>query len=144
MSLALAILLCVATGYLGVSSVWPYLRRGSDLLLKMSLSVGFGIGIFSVVFFLARVFNVEHVIAIDLLLLALLATTFFVRRTRAGIVHEAGCATEDFDLPRWLHHLLVASFVISLCAALYSAILRTIAHPHGDGWDAFAIWNLHS
>src|SRR5579863_4621635 len=103
MPLALAILLCATTGYLGISSVCPYLRRGSDLSLKMSLSVGFGIGIFSVMFFLARVFNVEHMMAIDLLMLALLAATFFIRRTRAGIIQEHRCATEDFDLPRWLH-----------------------------------------
>jgi hypothetical protein len=23
-------------------------------------------------------------------------------------------------------------------------VLRAIAHPHGDGWDAYAIWNLHA
>jgi hypothetical protein len=38
----------------------------------------------------------------------------------------------------------MASLAISILAALYATVLRVLAHPHGDGWDAFAIWNLHA
>jgi len=55
-----------------------------------------------------------------------------------------GPAKEDLDLPHWLRRLLMPAFTIAVCVALYSVALRTIAHPHGDGWDAFAIWNLHA
>jgi 4-amino-4-deoxy-L-arabinose transferase-like glycosyltransferase len=50
----------------------------------------------------------------------------------------------DVKLSNWLHRLLMASFAISTLAALYATVLRALAHPHGDGWDAFAIWNLHA
>jgi len=144
MSVASAIALCLGSGYLLVGSAWPSSESRSDLLLRLSLSVGFGVGIFSVVFFLARVFDIDRFIAIDMLIVALLAAMFFLRRSRARIVRAPKPVSEDFELPRWLHRLLMASFAISVCAALYSTALRIIDHPHGDGWDAFAIWDLHA
>lgn len=145
MALALAALVCLASGFVLVCLGWS--RRvplASDLLLKASLSVGYGLGIFSVIFFLSRVFNVTNLIAVDLLVFACLLICFFLLRTHATTVNTLSLSKEERAGPTWFHRLLTAAFAIALCAALYSAIVRTLAHRHGDGWDAFAIWNLHA
>jgi hypothetical protein len=145
MALALPALLCLACGLALVSPGWTRQSpRASDLLLRASLSIGFGVGIFSIIFFLARVSGVANVLALDLAVFAFLLATFFFLRTRDKTTVTSSLARETFGGPMWLHCLLTAAFVIALCAAVYSAILRTLAHPHGDGWDAFAIWNLHA
>ena len=143
--LALAVISCLASGYVIVALGWPRsLSASSDLLLRLSLSVGFGLGTFSVIFFLSRVLGVGHLIAIDASILTLLVTTFFLRGGQDHARDTSTYSEEGVQLPRWLHRVVTASFVIALCAALYSAVLRAIAHPHGEGWDAFAIWNLHA
>jgi hypothetical protein len=145
MALALPALLCLASGLALVSAGWS--RRSplaSDLTLRASLAVGYGLGIFSVVFFLARAFAVSNLIAVDVATLSLLLVVFFLLRnhaTRSGRFREPA---EAFDLPGWLQRILIFAFALSLCAALYAAVMRTLAHPHGDGWDAFSIWNLHA
>ena len=55
-------------------------------------------------------------------------------------------ASDTFDIsaPEWLSRVLTASFAIAAMAAIYYAVLRVRVHPHGEGWDAFAIWNLHA
>src|SRR5215831_4143424 len=52
--------------------------------------------------------------------------------------------TPEIKPPKWLARVSTASFAIALIAALHRATLRVVAHPHGEGWDAFAIWNLHA
>ena len=145
MALALPALLCLASGLALVSAGWS--RRGllaSDLTLRASLAVGYGLGLFSVVFFLSRAFAVTNLIAVDVATFSLLLVVFFLLRsptTRSGAFRKPA---EALDLPRWLQRILTFAFVLSLCAALYAAIMRVLAHPHGDGWDAFSIWNLHA
>ncbi len=162
MALVLPALVCLASGFLLVCRGWS--RKAplaSDLLLRVSLSVGYGLGVFSVIFFLARVCNVGNLMLADLLVLGLLTaavvlaarasraapglTGFPFGRLRAGSRLCSGLAeTRSHTSPAWLHRVLTGAFVIALCAALYSALLRLRAYPHGDGWDAFAIWNLHA
>ena len=145
MLLALVVISCLASGYLIVALGWSQRPLFStDLRLRLSLSVGFGLGTFSVIFFLARVFGVGHLIVTDVSILVLLVTVFFALRPRAIPPGTSTSPEVTAQLPRWLHRLLTAAFAMALCAALYSAILRAIAHPHGEGWDAFAIWNLHA
>ena len=144
MALALPALLCLASGVALVSAGWS--RRGplaSDLMLRASLAVGYGLGIFSVVFFLSRAFAVTNLIAVDVATLSLLLVVYFLLRNHAtpGAFREPA---EALDLPGWLQRILSFAFAVSLCAALYAAVMRMIAHPHGDGWDAFSIWNLHA
>jgi len=144
MALILPVLLCLGCGLALVTLRWTRQSpRTSDLLLRASLSIGFGLGIFSVIFFLARVSGVANVLALDLTVLGLLLATFLLR-TRATPPVTTSLERETFGGPMWLHRLLTAAFVIALCAAVYSTVLRSLAHPHGDGWDAFAIWNLHA
>lgn len=105
----------------------------------MSLSIGFGLGIFSTVFFVWRAVGVGSLATLDLVIFVLLLGGFPLFRARA-----TPTAKQEVDGPPWLHRILTAAFLIALCAALYSDILRMLVHPHGDGWDSFAIWNLHA
>ncbi len=142
MAIVLPVLLCLGCGLSLVSLGYTrHSQATANLLLCTSLSFGFGLGIFSIIFFFARVFGITNVVALDLTVFAILLASFFFLRSR---VKTTVTAPETFDGPNWLHRLLTASFVIALCAAVYAAILRTLAHPRGDGWDAFAIWNLHA
>ena len=144
MPAALLALLCAASGVVLVLSLWPYesaLRV--NLLLKGSLSLGLGLGLFSVIFMLSRASRGKNLLAIDLAVFALLLAGYLYRSSRTAVVTTIPLSNEKMA-PDWLGLVLRAAFAIAVLAALYSAILRTIAHPHGDGWDAFAIWNLHA
>lgn len=183
--LLLAFALCAAIGYLAITSLWPDKNSTfSTLMIRISLAPGFGLGIFSAVFWLMRLFGDAHVVAVDISLLVLLGVTYSVRRSRAlkeamyslssrgkmncpGVSgnssqsRDLACAPQslnqnvrtvlndasdifDINAPRWLSRVMTASFGIAAIAAVYYATLRVIAHPHGEGWDAFAIWNLHA
>jgi hypothetical protein len=145
MALALPALLCLASGLALVSAGWSW--RGSfasDLTLRASLAIGYGLGICSVVFFLARAFGVSNFVVVDVATLSLLLAVFFLLRNHATRPGTFRKPAEALDLPRWLQRVLAVAFIVSLCAALYAAVMRTLGHPHGDGWDAFSIWNLHA
>src|SRR5579864_9243751 len=110
MALVLPVLLSLGCGLALVSLGWTRQSpRASDLLLRASLSIGFGLGIFSIIFFLARVSGVANVLALDLAVFAFLIGTFFFLRTRAKTTVTT--APEPFDGPDWLHRLLTAAFV---------------------------------
>jgi len=145
MAIALPALLCLASGFLLISLGWP--RRSPnvpDHLFQLSLSVGYGLGIYSIVFFLLRLLGGTQLVLVDLGVFAFLLVTFYLFRNRRTIVNVPPVAETMRDRPAWLPRVLTASFAVALCAALYSAVMRTLAYPHGDGWDAFSIWNLHA
>lgn len=187
MALGLAAILCLACGFALVSLCWPRGPFGPtsrksgekwgtpDLLLKASLTLPFGLGVFSVVFFLAQIAGISKFLAVDLVTLAGLLAGLMLRRNLArsgrftfgtqGLRPSASAtpngAAEGVPFsnpslsphsetkkisspPAWLERVVTAGFAVSVCAALYSAVLRMLAHPHGNGWDAFAIWNLHA
>jgi hypothetical protein len=112
------------------------------MLMHVSLSAGFGLGIFSVTFFLARVCSITNLLRLDLSVFGILLAACVTLRTRPATTFPP--SQPDLVLPPWLSRVLFGAFPIALCAALYSAVMRILAHPHGDGWDAFAIWNLHA
>ncbi len=144
MPLAFPLLLCMLSGFALVSLGWSRCSPlSSDLLLRASLSMGYGLGIFSVVFFLARAGGVTNLVVIDLAVSAILLVSLFLLRTR-GVPVTAAPTEQEFDGPQWLYRILTGAFAIALCSALYSSIMRALARPHGDGWDAFSIWNLHA
>src|ERR1700751_397915 len=145
MNIALAFGLCFAAGYLAVSSAWTQEKSNkAEWLMKMFLSAGFGIGIFSVTFFVDRLLGIVHILATDLGLTALLLVVYLLARARRTSGNSIRREFLGIELPSWLHRLLMASFIVSVLAALYASVLRALVHPHGDGWDAFAIWNLHA
>ena len=137
-------LLCAASGALVVVLLW---RRdsalGVNLILKGSLSLGLGVGLFSVIFLVSGALGGNSLLAVDFAVFVLLLAVYLFTRNRIPVVTTIPLPNQTTD-PGWLILVLRAAFAIALLAALYSAILRIIAHPHGDGWDAFAIWNLHA
>jgi hypothetical protein len=145
MQLALAALLCLASGFALVRLGWS--RKGplaTDLLLRGSLAVGYGIGIFSVVYFLALLSGVRNLLLVDVVVLGLLRVVLFARRGRGTPARTAEFSREESHGPVWLRRTLTLAFLVALVAAVYSAVMRALAYPQGDGWDAFAIWNLHA
>ena len=142
MPILIGIGLCFASGYLLIASRWPQFRPArSDWLVKLSLASGFGLGIFSVVFFFMRILDATHLFTVDFLVTAVLAGICFLRRSRRRV---AFFAIADLETPDWMRRLVRVCFAFSTMAASYALIMRALAHPHGDGWDAFAIWNLHA
>ena len=144
MALALPAVLCLVSGFLLVRLSWSRLALiASELMLQMSLSVGFGLGVFSVTYFIARVAGIANLLLIDVGALAFLLVAYILLRSRR--THAAAVFSIENPIePSWLRRSVTITFVLTLCAGLYAAIMRTLAHPHGDGWDAFAIWNLHA
>lgn len=141
----LAFAICLATGYLLISAAWQLQKTTlPELTLRLSLSAGFGLGIFSAIFFLSRLVGANHLVAIDGSCLALLLAVYSLRRIRSSSVLAPAPANGDFPAPRWLRVILTASLVIAIFGALYNSALRVFAHPNGEGWDAFSIWNLHA
>jgi Dolichyl-phosphate-mannose-protein mannosyltransferase len=149
MPLALAIALCVASGYLIVSLTWPTDNASSDRLLRLSLSIGFGLGLFSATLFAARALNLEqlnlqHILTIDISCFALLFGSYFLRRRYRKAIDSPRPPNRELEFARGLYPFLITAVIATLAAALYSSVKLTVAHPHGEGWDAFSIWNLHA
>lgn len=143
---ALLALFCVASGLLLVLLAWPRESASKlNLLLQGSLSMGLGLGLFSIIYMLSGVATRKRLLAIDFAVFALALAAYLRKRNRdpSDVIADASFTNEKAD-PGWLLLVLRAAFAVAVLAALYSAVLRTITHPHGDGWDAFAIWNLHA
>jgi hypothetical protein len=150
MALWLAVGLCVGSGFALVTLWWS--RRGSfaeDILLRVFLSAGFGLGIFSVVYLFARIFFAEilatrNLLLADVIMFAVLAAAAVVRSRFRLVKFGFPALTDDDGWPAWLERTLRAALVIVFLIAAYAAVMHMLVFPHGDGWDAFAIWNLHA
>lgn len=146
MKVALPAVLCLAYGFALVRLCLP--RRmplAGRLLLEVSLSVGCGLGIFSVIFFIERVVGVNKLTLADIGILAALLAGLSIKLFRQAKGEQSPLKpwTEERQEPVRLRIVAIAGFAIVLCAAVYSAVARVLAYPHG-GWDAFAIWNLRA
>ena len=145
MNIPLALGLSFLSGYVVVSAAWPHQESArSELLMKLFMSIGFGFGIFSLAFFIERLLGIVHILAVDLCVTGSLLGVYLLARARRKSSNSIASRVPDLKLPNWLHRLLMASLAISILAAFYATVLRAITHPRGDGWDAFAIWNLHA
>jgi len=100
--------------------------------------------VFSVVFFLFRAFGGAHLIATDVGVLALLLTLLWIRIRRESPDPAQVSPDVSPHWPKWFRRVVSGAFGLALAAAAHSAIRQTLWHPHGNGWDAFAIWNLHA
>jgi hypothetical protein len=158
MAFTLGIMVCLASGFALVSLFSSRTVTAlCSILFKLTLSVGFGLGMFSVIFFLGRVSSSEKMtcnveplgpkrlglIAFDGVVLAFLIAAVSLRRKRSA-APTFPLFPSDENWPRWFRRVLVAATYIALCGAMYAAIMQARAHPQGGGWDAFAIWNLHA
>ncbi len=142
MAPVIAIVLCFASGYLLIALFLPRFAA-SDLLLRLSLAAGVGLGVFSAEHMARLAVGISHPWVIDLLVFAFLLSAYLLIRpgnTAAAIL------TTHPEEPLSTHNdrIVAAAFAMALCAAIYAAITRSLVHPHGDGWDAFSIWNLHA
>jgi len=142
MWLILAVILCALLGYLLIEPTWNGETGGLQALFYSCLAVCFGLGAFSVTFLIARALHVTHIFKADLFAVTLLAALRLA--TRRHRPKPVPARTPNSELPGHLRRLLIAAFAISICVAAYALLARAIVHPHGDGWDAFAIWNLHA
>lgn len=142
MWLAVAVILCALLGYLVVAPSWNGATGGLAVLFDSCLGLCFGIGTFSVTFLIASALNATHIFKADLFVITLLAAIRLVARRRRG--QRLLAQASDSDLPSPLRLPLISAFGFSICVAAYALAARAIAHPHGNGWDAFAIWNLHA
>ena len=139
MAIALAGILCFVTGFLIVALGLAALRSRSTLLLRISLAAGFGLAVFSIIYFLARWSGFLHLWAVDSAVCAILLIALMsLRKYRASAAPDL--EAQHQATPR----CLLIAFGVALLAALYSGILRALARPYGSGWDSFAIWNLHA
>lgn len=140
MAIASSSILCLAIGYLiTLLCLGDGKGRTSHLLLRFCLGIGWGLGLFSIIYFLARVSGVMALWRIELALCALLVAGYLTaRRPRRSLPPE---------VPHQLNAappLLNAAFLLALAAAVYAAVARALQRPYGSGWDSFAIWNLHA
>jgi len=142
MALTLAVLLCFASGYFIAALGWPRRPCPSDFAVLDSLAAGCGLGLFSFVYVLSRAIGNAHLIATDFAAVGLLLVAFLLIRSRQPA--QLSKPTENWQLSDVTRRMLTAVFLFALAAALYAAITRVIVHPHGEGWDAFSIWNLHA
>ena len=138
----LAALQCFGLGLAIVSTGWTRAASPAEKMLKFFLSAGYGLGAFSILYLVLRVVGGASLLSMDVVALALFLVAWLLtgRLLPAATVSPAA----DDDSPGWLRGSITAGFAAGLCAALYSAVRRTIAYPNGEGWDAFAIWNLHA
>ena len=83
MVLAFATALCFVSGFFVVSAASPKRASRLRLPLRLSLSAGFGLGIFSVVFFVERCFRTKHLLAIDVATTLSLFVLYAWRRKKA-------------------------------------------------------------
>ncbi len=142
MALALAVLLCLASGYLIAAIGWPRRPSPADFPVLASLAAGCGLGLFSFAYVLSRAAGNTHLIATDLALVGLLLIAFLlIHRPEPAQISELA---SDWQANFAARRILTAVSLFALAVAFYAAITRAIVHPHGEGWDAFSIWNLHA
>lgn len=142
MHIALGIFVCGGMGFCIVLAGCRIQSKPAVMLLQVSLAAGFGLGAFSVLFVLSRLLGVEDFAIADLIALALVVGCWMLVRRRTGITPIPIAA--ERRVPRWLRIVLGLGFALALSAAMYCAMRRAISLPNGEGWDAFAIWNLHA
>jgi hypothetical protein len=138
-------ILCAATGFVLISLAWPQgsaLR--SDLPLKLSLSTGCGLGLFSFLYFLSRLFSVpaKTLAAMEVVIFLLLAVLLWTRSRKA--YHRSFLPNPAPTSAGFLGQMLAGGFSLTLMGALYRCPKELATNPQGTGWDAFAIWNLHA
>ncbi|HKX00629.1 MAG TPA: hypothetical protein VJN43_23010 [Bryobacteraceae bacterium] len=135
-----ALALSIAIGYfLAVLFLPKYSQRWADVLLKVSLGAGLGVGVSSSLYFLVwLIIGPSTVIYLvcELLTLAIAIAACRFRRERSLV-----------DIPHakpagWTW-LLLPAFLVTLALAVSLFVATSTASPYGE-WDAWSIWNLRA
>lgn len=138
-----SVLVPIALGFLFLCAFWP--ADGavlSDLPLKCFLSVGFGFGISSCIFFLRLLLTgrwVPGFVVCQLAVLAGLCALAFYRTRRNGLLVQSGEPSRGKGAP-WL---LRCVFAVALFCAVTRFLALSFQEPNGQ-FDAFGHWNLEA
>src|SRR5579884_3719305 len=141
-----AVVLCVAIGLSLALIMLPRDGEPTDhWLLASSLAIPCGLGLFSIVYFLWAVTSQSKtaLISVDLALALILAgfVDWQFRGARALVWNSSRGSRAAGS---WISKSLAVGFVMALAPAFYACLRWSTAEPHGGGWDAIAIWNLHA
>jgi 4-amino-4-deoxy-L-arabinose transferase-like glycosyltransferase len=140
----LSIIIPLALGFALVCILWPGTRPvRSSLLLKLSLSVGPGFGLFSCLYFLqlslfgpSRKRLAAGALALFIVLLA--GLSYRVLRLKGSPAGEP----RPEPMPKSkLHKAILIVFFIALVSAVLTFIFMSLKRPHGE-WDAWAVFNM--
>ncbi len=144
--LSCAVLLPVVAGFVFVSLFWPRGTSFRDLLLvKCSLGVGLGFGVFSCFFFIWLLLfgpSSKALLATQALLVAC-AGAILIYRTRTPKDSSALDLFRADSSNSKLRWILLGVFALMMTVAIGNLAILAIKKPHGD-WDAWAIWNLRA
>lgn len=144
MRLLLAVFLCLMIGWEIVALAWPAQRSLRHHALSASLSIGCGVGVFSLIYFCLvwAALSDGMLFGIDSFVALLLGALLFRRRHSSAPdqVHTVIRLLASTRV-RWV---LPGVLLFAFLAGLYGLVQRLMADPNGGGWDAFAIWNLHA
>lgn len=142
----LAVVLCLATGLSLVEFLWPaQLTAIEGRVLKYSLAAPCGLAVFSIVYFLWVITTQSRTVLVTFdLAIPLVVFTLLRRRSQNQTRLLWAMQTNPRQSAMWVSKSLGTGFVLAAAAALYSCIRWATTEPHGGGWDAVAIWNLHA
>jgi hypothetical protein len=115
--------------------------RLESFLLQVCLSVGFGLGISSVIQFSFMFFTSERIIILvadGIIFLVLVVLVKLAKNLPVVSIHSA-CLSITPKAKKW-QNILTLILVINCIIILVSVILVALQNPHGN-WDAWAIWN---
>jgi Dolichyl-phosphate-mannose-protein mannosyltransferase len=140
----LSVILPLALGFALVCVFWPGTRPvRSSLLLKLSLSVGSGFGIFSSLYFLQLALsgpsrNRLAAESLALLIILLAALAYRIMRLKGSPSSDP----QREPMPRTrLHKAIPVVFFIALVLSALTFIFISLKRPHGE-WDAWAVFNM--
>src|ERR1700727_165952 len=126
MALALPAFLCFVSGFLLVRLSWSRVTPlASELMMQTSLSVGFGLGVFSVTYFIARVAGITNLLVIDVGIAAFLLVALILFRPKRASTAPTVSIGNPIE-PSWLRRSVTITFALTLCTALYATIMRTL------------------
>jgi hypothetical protein len=147
LAFALSLLVSLAIGFLTVSLVWPVGRFfKTHLLLRICLAVGVGHGVTSCLLFLWLLVHGRAdrtYIAVETVALALLLAGLYLREKRRGAALPAE-APSDVRTGLRYGWLFPAAFCAAGLATAVAVALAVLREPHGNGWDAWAIYGLRA
>jgi hypothetical protein len=132
--------LALLMGMALVTLLWPHRRLQANLLTKISLAAGLGLGVTSCLSFLCLVATRGRLDCLpwaEIVVLILLAACAVLRHSP----EESGLACSKETGP-WTRAAPLAALAVFLAGATTFA-LQSACWPHGD-WDASAVWNLHA
>lgn len=133
---------CVLSVALGGALVYLFLgspgKRWSHVLLHLSLAIGFGMGVSSLVYFWVR-------LAAGPSTVAPLAVEIALAAGLAALAWKRGAPPSQDTLRLRFAGVWILGPMVAICAVVAGArfVESTQASPHG-GWDAWGIWNVRA